>query len=1021
MSKNYKKLKRLLPLLFLIATTYSFGQTQIHYWNFNALPGGTLTSVNPDVSLIPSGTTITYPGTGAGYLDNVSPGSALNTQNGDAAGLGLRPRNPSNTRSLLIASPTTGFENIIIKFATARTTQGATAQNYSYTINGTDFITTGLATTTYSPQVEPTYEIVTLNFSGIAGVENNPNFALRINFGGATASGSSGNNRFDNITVTGTTFGGSDTTAPMASFNPLNNATGVALNVQPTITFNENIRLLDNSAINNTNVDALLELRLNTISGSLVPFDATISGNVITVIPTLPLLNNQVYYISVLPNVIEDTSNNVVSTTQSAVFTTLDFATKISFASNFTVTDENQGTLNVTLNLLSPAASSVDIVVKTAPFSTANSGDFTLATQTLNFTPGSATTQTINIPIIDDTDEEQHAEYFVLSLENPVGLSVTGNALATIYIKDNDLLAPTPNQDVQLDYVGSFDPSGASTSTCEIVVHDPTSQRLFTISAVAKKLDIINFSNPTNLSIINSIDMTPYGGITSVAVKNGIVAVASPNTNEQLNGSVVFFDTNGVFLKQVTVGALPDMIVFTPDGNKVMTANEGQPNDAYTVDPEGSVSIIDVSGGIAGLTQANVTTLLFTGYNAQETALLASGIRKAKASSTLSQDFEPEYITISADSQKAWVTIQENNAIAEINLATNSYTDVWPLGTKDASLPGNGMDISDNNNQVLIANWPIKSFYIPDGVANYSVGGTTYLVTANEGDEKEYAGLNERTTVGAAGYTLDATNYPQSAVLKNSNNAGRMRVTNLNGNTDADAAYEQIYSLGSRSFSIFNATTKAIVYDSGDDFEKYTALTPSINAVFNADHEDNVKKGRSRAKGPEPEGVTLAELNGQTFAFITLERIGGVMVYDITNPNDVKFVDYKNSRSVSAFTGDHGPEGVTFIKAANTTTGKNYVAVANEISGTISLFEVNTSNLSNSDYTMEPKTFVIFPNPAEKGIVYFNRVADFELYDYTGKLIQQKKNALTIDTDHLSSGIYLVKTAEGIVKKLIIK
>lgn len=703
------------------------------------------------------------------------------------------------------------------------------------------------------------------------------------------------------------------------------------------------------------------------------------------------------------------------------IITSYSWGQTISFASTFMVTNENQGTLNVTLNLTSPTTSSVNVVVKTAPFSTADSDDFTLDTHTLNFTSGSATTQTIAIPIIDDVNQEQHAEYFVLSLENPSGLSISGSTFATVYIKDNDSTAPIPNQSIQLDYVGSFDPSGAGASTCEIVVHDPTSQRLFTISAVAKKLDIINFSNPTNLNVIQSIDMTPYGGITSVAVKNGIVAVASPNTNEQLNGSVVFFDTNGTFLKQVTVGALPDMIVFTPDGNKVLTANEGQPNDAYTTDPEGSVSIIDIAGGIAGLSQSNVTTLLFTGYNAQETLLVASGIRKTKATSTLSQDFEPEYITISSDSQKAWVTIQENNAIAEINLTTNSFTDVWALGTKDVSLPGNGMDISDNNGQVLIANWPIKSYYIPDAVANYTVAGTTYLVTANEGDEKEYAGLNERTTIGAGAYALDATNFPQSAILKNNNNAGRMRVTNLNGNTDADPAFEQLYSLGSRSFSIFNTATKTIVYDSGDDFERYTALTPSISTIFNADHSDNVKKGRSRAKGPEPEGVTLAELNGQTFAFITLERVGGVMVYDITNPNAVTFVDYKNSRNVSAYSGDNGPEGVTFIKAENTTTGKNYVAVANEISGTLSLFEVNTTNLSNPDFSTEAKTFVIFPNPSKKGIVYFNRMASYELYDLTGKLIRQEKDALTIDTTQLRQGIYVVKTADGISKKLVIE
>lgn len=701
------------------------------------------------------------------------------------------------------------------------------------------------------------------------------------------------------------------------------------------------------------------------------------------------------------------------------ISTTVHAQTQIAFSSNFVVTNENQGNLIINLTLTNPSNSSVQLTVKESPFSTANSSDFTLNTQILNFTTSSNTLQTITIPIIDDNIKEQHAEYFVLTLENPSGLTIGTNNYTTVYIKDNETIAPIPNNSITLDYIGSYDPSGANSSTCEIVAHDPLSQRLFTISAATKKLEIINFSNPTSLSLINSIDMSSYGGVTSVAVKNGIVAVASPNTNEQLNGSVVFFDTNGNFLKQVTVGALPDMITFTPDGNKVLTANEGQPSMDYSVDPEGSISIIDISGGIPALSQSNVSTLFFTSFNSIENNLIASGIRKLKSSSTLSQDFEPEYITISSDSQKAWVTIQENNAIAEINLNTNTINDVWPLGTKDISILGNGMDISDNNNQILIANWPIKAYYIPDAIANYHSNGINYIVTANEGDEKEYTGFNERTTIGAA--LLDSSNFPNATILKANNNAGRMRITNNNGNIDGDAALEELYCLGTRSFSIFNADTKTLIYDSGDDFERYTALTPSISNLFNADHSDNIKKGRSRAKGPEPEGITLAQLNNQTFAFITLERVGGVMVYDITNPNDVKFVDYKNSRNVSAYGGDNGPEGVLFIKSENTTTGKNYIAVANEISGTISLFEVNTTNLSNNNFDVEPKTFVIFPNPSQKGIVYFNRVANYELYDFSGKLIQSEKNALKIDTLELSSGIYLVKTSEGITKKLIIE
>jgi DNA-binding beta-propeller fold protein YncE len=543
---------------------------------------------------------------------------------------------------------------------------------------------------------------------------------------------------------------------------------------------------------------------------------------------------------------------------------------------------------------------------------------------------------------------------------------------------------------------------------------------LFTTSAVAGFLDVINFSDPTNPTVITSIDMNVYGGVTSVAVKNGIVAVASPNTDETLNGSVVFFDTNGTFLKQVTVGALPDMIVFSPDGTKVMTANEGQPNTTYTIDPEGSVSTIDISDGIASLSQANVTTINFTSFNTQEAALLSSGVRKVKTTSTLSQDFEPEYITISADSQKAYVALQENNAIAEINLTNNTITDIWALGTKDISIPGNGFDISDNNGQVLIANWPIKAFYIPDAISNYTVAGTNYIITANEGDEKEYGSFTERTTVGAATYTLDPVVFPNASILKQNHNMGRFRTTNVNGNTDADVDYEVINCVGARSFSIFNATTKQIVFDSSDDFERYTAA--NFPTIFNSDHESNSVKNRSRAKGPEPEGITVAKIGTETFAFITLERIGGVMVYNITNPNNVSFVDYKNSRSTSAFAGDHGPEGITYIAPENSPNGTPYVLVANEISGTITIFEVDTNALTTPDFGNRVKTFALFPNPSNQdGIVYFNRTADIEVFDLTGKVVLTQKEAQTINTKSLATGTYLVRTNEGIVKKLIVK
>lgn len=1004
--------------LFAVIFSLSFqsvnAQTLVHYWDFNNNSSEAAITI-PNVALvsgakfqaIAGGTSVIDFAGGTGQNFNVEN---LNARNGDASGTHLRFNNPIGG-ALQFDLPTTGYQNVVVKFATRRSGQGAGTQTWSYSVDGTNFIQFA---TILPVDGNPTLQ--TLDFSSVVNVSNNPNFKLKVEFS-ADPGGAAGNNRFDNFTLDGTAAGGADTTAPVVTYTPANNTTNISTAVQPIVKFNENVRLIDNSAITNVNAQNLVELRAGNSTGSLVPFTTTFANNEITVIPSSSLNVNQVYYLALKPNLVEDFSNNAVISGGSSSFTTA--GTSVSFAKNFIKVNENAGSLVFDLNISSPSNASVDLVVKAAPFSTANSADFTLATQTINIMPSRPSTYSISIPITDDNLEEQQAEYFVLSLENPVGTTVSGSSISTIYIIDNDKLAPVPNNQISLNYVGSFDPSGANNSTTEIVVHDPISKKLFTTSAITGVLDIVNFSDPSSPSVVKSVDMNSYGGLTSVAVKNGIVAVASPNSTPQNNGSVVFFDTNGTFLKQVTVGALPDMITFSPDGTKVLTANEGEPNADYSVDPEGSVSIIDISGGVSNLSQANVTTLLFTDFNAQEASLIASGIRKLKVSSTLSQDLEPEYIAVSADNQKAFVTIQENNAVAEINLNTKTIAALWSLGKKDMSLPGNGFDASDNNNEILIANWPVKTFYIPDAVATYKVGGTNYIVTANEGDEKEFSNLNERTTVGASSYNLDATVFPQAEILKASHNLGRFRVTNLNGNSDADSAFEEINAVGSRSFSIFNADAKQIVFDSGDDFERYTAQ--NFASIFNADHESNTPKNRSRSKGPEPEGVAIATIANQIFAFVSLERVGGVMVYNITNPNAPVFVDYKNTRSTSAYGGDNGAEGITYIPKTESATGKGYIVIANEISGTLTIYEINDDVLASNNVSNDAKTFNIFPNPAPKGLVYFNREADVEIYDMTGKLVQKSQKAKTIDTSKFNTGVYLVKTSEGIVKRIIVK
>lgn len=1302
-------------------------QTLLHYWNFNSLPSGTLTSVASDYSLVSAGS-ITYPGTGSGYMDNVNPGSALNARNGDAVGLGIRPRNPSDTREFLIAAPTSGWEGIIIKFATTRTTQGASEQYYSYSIDGgSTYSDSGLSIKTFNPPAEPNYDIVTIDFTGIKSVNDKANFVFRIRFGGTTAGGSSGNNRFDNITVEANSTKGSDLFPPTVTFNPSSGSTGVDVNVKPTLTFNEDVRLINNAPIDAGALQNIVEFKLNDVNGSNVPFTGAFSNKVITITPSQTLLPKQKYYIALKANTVEDLSDNAIDSVKSASFTTLaqqtqfkagdmvivayrmnatstedeiailpfvdilpetrvnitdskvtgptplvqcagglvwtspenecipagtiitiqtsagvvnkgtlsggtfglssggdqviiytgtaanpnyitaltsinwvnsnsscgggvslippgltdgtnalntssspgnagglsingyykgtqngtpaqlrseilnpanweisgsgtapqtwpswnfpsspgvtnvsvagqntirvifnramdpvsaqntanytgisglnsavmtqngnladtviltyannftsggtysvtvanvldangtaiscpitltfTYNTEVSWAKNFVATSENAGTLNLDLNVLNPGDASVEVIVLTGVWSTArNNLDFRLASPyKVNISGSGGNVVKVPVEIINDTEEEQHAEYVTLLLRNPVNCQIKGDTLLSLYIRDDDRKVPTPDKSIELQYIGSFDPSGANNSTCEIVVYDSASRRLFSNSSVANVFDIIDFSNPLAPSVIKTVSMASYGGITSLAVHNGILAVASPNANEQLDGSVVFFDLNGNFKKQVKVGALPDMITFTPDGKKLLAANEGQPNNDYSIDPEGSISIIDMSVGIDNLSQSNVFNLDLKQLNSKEHILIPLGVRKTFKNSTLSQDLEPEYITVSDDSKTAWFVCQENNAIGEINLENNALTDFWPLGVKSVESAQFGFDVSDNNNEILIANWPIKAYLIPDAIANYTFNGKRYLVTANEGDEKEYGGLNERTTVGDPNYRLDSRAFPQAAMLKKSWNLGRMRVTNLNGDTDGDGDFDEIYCVGSRSFTIMEPMFMGRVYDSKDDMERITAADPQTAAIFNASNDNNTLKNRSRAKGPEPEGLTLASISGKTYAFIGLERIGGVMVYDITDPRDVKFVDYKNSRSTSAFTGDHGPEGIIYIAPHASPNGKGYVVVANEISGTLSIYEVknNNVNTSNGKISAEPLTFNVFPNPVKDGgILYFNRMADVEVYDLNGRMLDARQRCLTLDISSYAAGIYLVRTDDGAAVRFVVE
>jgi hypothetical protein len=472
--------------------------------------------------------------------------------------------------------------------------------------------------------------------------------------------------------------------------------------------------------------------------------------------------------------------------------------------------------------------------------------------------------------------------------------------------------------------------------------------RLYIANSIAGKLDIVNFSNPSAPVTIASIPLSAYGNINSVTVHDSIVALAIESVPAQTNGKVVFLDYNGNFINQVTVGAMPDMICFNQNYTKILTANEGEPDATYANDPEGSVSIIDLTPGYASLTNANVTQISLTSFNGQAASLNAQGIRIFSTSASVAQDLEPEYIAISSDNTKAYVSMQENNALLTIDLTTNTILSLAPFGYSSYDGPsGNAMDASDQSGAVLITgNLPIKGAYMPDAMQFHSISGMNYLITANEGDSREFGSVIDANRLSSATFNnvLDATAFPDQNILRNNKFLGRLSVLKYSGDTDGDGDYDQLHSMGGRSFSIWNANTGALVYDSKSLIEQITALHPTFGSIFNASNTLGAPalKNRSDDKGPEPEGITVANIYGSHYAFVSLERIGGVMIFNINNPTNPVFVGYANNRSTTLSGPDLGAEGIIYISQQDSPNGKPLVILANEISATLSIYQVNT-------------------------------------------------------------------------------
>lgn len=575
-------------------------------------------------------------------------------------------------------------------------------------------------------------------------------------------------------------------------------------------------------------------------------------------------------------------------------------------------------------------------------------------------------------------------------------------AAGTFGVVGTAVAAPDPAVPpaVALSPLGTFSTGRLDESAAEIVAFHAASKRLFVVNAQSGKVDVLDAQDPSaptrlfELAVggTASADGSVVAAdavVNSVAIRPDGLAVAAVESGTKTDdGWLVLFDaaapvtTPGAapanaILGAVRVGALPDMVTFSPDGSRIAVANEGEPADDYSVDPEGSISIVAAPAGLASAAQADVRTATFHAFEAGGTQPLPAGVRvfggrEAAGTGTperpVSENLEPEYIAWDATGTLAYASVQEANALAVVDVASATVTGLLPLGTQDHLAAGKGL-------------------YQPDTIASYQAGGATYLVTANEGDSRDWSGYSEVKRVkdlgkkGVPGLCADAFSsfvgapgHPATvADLTADTHLGRLNVSTASGLRADGSCYEELSSYGSRSFSIWSTDGRQ-VFDSGDAFEQ---LVASVNPdFFNSNHAGSGFDGRSDDKGPEPEGLTLGEVGGRTYAFIGFERVGGIAVFDVTDPARATYVSYVNHRDFSvsaeatpeklAEAGDLGPEGLTFVPASDSPTGAPLLAVGNEISGTTTFYGVDVPGAGSDDGRID-LTVTVPAAPVEPG------------------------------------------------------
>lgn len=470
---------------------------------------------------------------------------------------------------------------------------------------------------------------------------------------------------------------------------------------------------------------------------------------------------------------------------------------------------------------------------------------------------------------------------------------------------------------LEMHETGSFK-IGEGEGYAEMLRYHPKSKSLMVTASETGTIERLSIRSVTNISKMDALDLSG-GDVTAVAVHGDMVAASIKGDAADAAGMVKLFDASGKEIASFTTGPLPDNLAFSPDGRYLLTANEGEPSDDYTIDPEGSFTLIDLGSGTSN---AKVTQISLTNVSTP------IGGRIVKPGSSFAADAEPEYVAFDANSKTAYVTLQENNSVAVIDIDNAKVASVVGLGVKNVSRTSH--DMSNKDNGINMKRWPVLMMYQPDAIATYQVNGATYLVTANEGDAKDYDGFSEETRVSKL--TLDKAMFPNADTLQKPEHLGRLKTTTTMGDTDGDGDHDMIYAYGGRSFSIWGSDG-TLIFDSGNAFENIIASRSP--EVFNANGGKSEFDDRSDDKGPEPEALALGEIDGRTYAFIGMERNNAIFAYDITLPSDPHMVGYMMPSDMH-----NSPEGLEFIAAKDSPSGKPLLAVAYEMTGTVALYEV---------------------------------------------------------------------------------